>query len=119
MTVKATDKIGSIRSACDAEMKQRQSTGMDFVRVEGKLMTLNADTGEAHNLSDTMTVREANIEPKQYLWFHDQSENTRVEDLILRSSRLQENRAHNSRGVKQGMALIKAEEGPTATGTAQ
>jgi hypothetical protein len=118
MMVKATDKISSIRAACVGEMKRREGNCEEHVRVEGKLMTLNADTGEAHNLTDTMTVREANLESKQYMWFHDQSETTRVEDLILRSSRLQENRAHNSRGVKQGMALIKAEEGP-AIATAQ
>lgn len=114
LAINPSDKVSKIRDMCVQEMQRRHAANEEFVRIEGKLMTLDPDTGEAQNLNDVGTVREANLEPKQYVWFHDQSENVRVEDLILRSSRLNENRAHNSRGVKHGMALIKAEEGPDA-----
>lgn len=103
--------MSKVRTLCLSEMNRRRGAGEPYVRIEGKLMTLNPDTGEAQNLRDEVTAKEASLEPKQYLWFHDSNETTRVEDLILRSSRLNENRAHNSRGVKAGMAMIKAEEG--------
>jgi hypothetical protein len=112
LTVDPSDRVSKVRAACEAEMIRRQKAGADYVRIEGTLMTLNVENGEADTLKDTVTMREACIEDKQYLWFHDKNETSRVDDLILRSSRLHENRSHNSRGVKAGMALIKAEEGP-------
>lgn len=115
LTINPNDKIAKIRSECMEEMKRRHADGLDFVRVEGKLTTLNPDTGEANELADAMSVKESNLEEKQYLWFHDKSETSRVDDLILRSSRLNENRSHNSRGVKQGMAMLKSEEAPATS----
>lgn len=114
ITVSPHDKVGKIRAECVEEMKRRLAQGLDFGRVDGKLTTLNPDTGEANELDDATSVKAANLEDKQYLWFHDKSETTRVDDLILRSSRLNENRSHNSRGVKQGMAMLKSEEAPVA-----
>ena len=111
MTVDPSDKVGVVRAACEKEMARRQDAGLDFVKIEGKIMTLNPDTGEGLSLADGSTIKSANLENKQYLWFHDQSENARVDELILRSSRLTENRSHNSRGAKAGMALVREENG--------
>jgi hypothetical protein len=110
MTVSPSDKIAKIRASCVAEMQRRHGGGEEFVHIEGKLMTLNPDTGDAVHVSDDITVKQANLENKQYLWFKDDTEHSREADLILRSSRLNENHSHNSRGVKQGMAMMKAEE---------
>lgn len=114
LTVSPTDRVAHIRASCVAEMQRRHGSGEDFVHVDGKLMTLNPDTGDPVNLADALSVNAANLEPKQYLWFHDESENTREADLILRSSRLTENRSHNSRGVKAGMAEMRADDAMTA-----
>lgn len=115
MTVNPSDKISKIRAACVKEMQRRHGIGEDFVHVDGTIKTLNPDNGDAVDVSDAATVKQANLENKQYLWFHDEKENTREADLILRSSRLNENHSHNSRGVKQGMAMMKAEEQAAAT----
>lgn len=114
LTVSPNEKISKIRLQCVNEMQRRHGCGEDFVHVDGRLMTLNPDNGDAVEVSDSLTVKQANLENRQYLWFHDEKENTREADLILRSSRLNENRSHNSRGVKQGMAMMKAEEQTTS-----
>lgn len=109
LTVNPDERIGSIRRRIIAEMERRSKEGENICAVEGKLVTVD---GEADNipLRDNMTVAEAMLQPKQYLWFQDKNEDTRMQDLLLRSSRLTENTSHNSRGVKQGMALIRDED---------
>ncbi|KAI0565088.1 hypothetical protein FGB62_22g19 [Gracilaria domingensis] len=110
LQVDPSEKLGSVRKRVVAEMERRERMGEDFARVEGNLVTTDEDTMERKQLADNMTIAQAGIKPKQYLWFQDEEENTRVQDLLLRSSRLTENTSHNSRGVKQGMALIKEED---------
>lgn len=118
LTVAPTDKVLVIRKQVIAEMERRAAAGEDSCKIEGKLVTVDGDTGDNVHLRDNMTVTEAQLEPKQYLWFQDKNEDTRVQNLLLRSSRLTENTSHNSRGVKQGMALIK-EEDESAEGVEQ
>ncbi|PXF43794.1 hypothetical protein BWQ96_06415 [Gracilariopsis chorda] len=113
LEVDPSEKLGSVRKRVVAEMERRERIGEDFTKIEGRLVTTDEDTMEKKQLSDDMTVSQAGIKPKQYLWFQDEEENTRVQDLLTRSSRLTENTSHNSRGVKQGMALIKEEEDET------
>lgn len=110
LTVSPNDKIGNVRNQVVAEMERRAAAGENFCKIEGKLVTVDGDTGDNLHLRDSMTVAEAELEPKQYLWFQDKNEDTRVQNLLLRSSRLTENTSHNSRGVKQGMAMIKEED---------
>lgn len=110
LTVSPSDEIVAIRRRVIAEMQRRATVGENFCKVEGRLVTIDGDTGNNIQLSDTMTISEAQLESRQYLWFQDKAEDTRVQNLLLRSSRLTENTSHNSRGVKQGMAMIKEEE---------
>lgn len=109
LTVARTDKLWSIRKRVISEMERRAEQAQNFSRIEGKLVTVDCDTGDNVYLRDSMTVYEARLEPRQYLWFQDQSEDTRLQNLLIRSSRLTENTLHNSRGVKKGMALMKDE----------
>ena len=91
-------------------MRRRSEAGEAFANVEGKIMTVEPDSGETIALADNTTVKSCSLEPKQYLWFQDQDEDTRVRKLILRGSRLTEDVTQNSRGVKHGMAMICEEE---------
>lgn len=110
LTISPGDKVGVIRKRVIAEMERREAAGEPFVKVEGKLVTIDSETGDTMHLRDSMTIGEAQLDPRPYLWFQDKEEDTRVQNLVLRSSRLTENTSHNSRGVKQGMAMIKEED---------
>ena len=108
--VQQHDSIASLRKRVVAEMERREQQGEPFAQVEGKLVTIDEETGDVTTLPETTTVLDAGLEPKQYLWFQDAAEDERITRLLLRSSRLTENTSYNSRGVKQGMQLIKDEE---------
>lgn len=110
VSVSPTDKAITIRKQVIAEMERRAAHGEDFGKIEGVLVTVDEDTGDTVQIRDTMTIRESELHPGQYLWFQDKEEDKRVENILLRSSRLTENTSHNSRGVKQGMALIREED---------
>ena len=70
------------------------------------MMTVDIGTGHSVRLRDDDTVQKARLENAQYLWVHDEREDERVRKLVLRSSRLTSDVAHNSRGVKQGMLQL-------------
>lgn len=110
LSVSPSDKVSHIRKKVISEMERRLAAGEDFCKVEGKLVTVDGDTGDNVHLRDNLSVSEAQLEPNQYLWFQDKNEDSRLQNLLLRSSRLTENTSHNSRGVKQGMLMIKEED---------
>lgn len=108
--VSPTERVFDIRKKATAEMGRRAQNGVDSCKIEGTIMTVDGDSGENVHLRDNMTISEAPLEANQYLWFHDKAEDSRVQNLLLRSSRLTDNTSHNSRGVKQGMMLLKEED---------
>lgn len=110
VTIGPNDKVSAIRKKAIKEMERRNEEGEPFCTIEGKLVTVENGTGDTIVLRDSVTVAEAGLEPKQYLWFQDQNEDARVQNILSRSARLTDNTSYNSRGVKQGMAMIKAEE---------
>lgn len=110
MTVSTIDMVSDIRKKVILEMERRSNAGEIFCEIEGRLVTVDGDSGDTVQLRDNMSVSEAQLEPNQYLWFQDKAETSRVQNLVLRSSRLTDNTSHNSRGVKQGMLLIKEED---------
>lgn len=110
LTVSPSDRVSDFRERILDEMGRRSNAGEKFCKIEGKLVTIIGATGDNVHLRDTMSVSEAKLEPNQYLWFQDKAEDSRVQSLLLRSSRLTDNTSHNSRGVKQGMLLIKEED---------
>lgn len=112
--VSPSEKVSDIRKKAITEMARRAQSGVDSCKIDGTIVTADGDTGENVDLQDSMTISEAQLEPNQYLWFHDKAEESRVQNLLLRSSRLTDNTSHNSRGVKQGMMLLKEEDDAVA-----
>lgn len=110
VVVHGSETLGQVRDKVRALMAKRASDGNPTAAVAGVVMTMRGNGGDAVQLADTTTVRRARLEPRQYIWFHDQREEDRVRAVVLRASRLTDDVAKNSRGVKKGMRLVLAEE---------
>lgn len=114
VAVKSTETLGEVREKVRLLMERRAADGLPTAAVAGCVMTMRANGGDAVQVDDTTTVRRARLEPRQYIWFHDQREEDRVRAVVLRASRLTDDVAKNSRGVKKGMRLVLAEENAAA-----
>ena len=98
VVVKQSDTLGVVRE------KVRDSIGRP---VDGNAMTMRGGGGggDAVRIGDTTTVKKAKLEPRQMIWFADSREEARVKAVVLRGSRLKQNVARSSRGVKKGIAI--------------
>lgn len=96
IVVKQSDTLGMVRE------KVRDTIGRP---VEGNAMTMRSGGGEAIRIADTTTVKKAKLEARQTIWFADSTEEARVKAVVLRGSRLMQDVARSSRGVKKGIAI--------------
>lgn len=96
IVVKQSDTLGVVREKVRDKVRKA---------VDGSVMTMRAGGSESIRIADTTSVKKAKLEPKQMIWFSDSREDARVQAVMLSGSRLKQNVARSSRGVKKGIAI--------------